>query len=174
MSIQTQPDAQKWSAQAWTFAPLQLKKITILQVKPSVIFTALTEPEQMCRLFSWMHKIEVDNSEATEPNGLGAKRRCSFGNGMVLEEIIVGWQPPTRYAYRGVDETHPFGMVGHLGTIECQPVMDDSTRLIWEHYFEHSNPAAMLKKLNESVDAVLQSMVDIFQGHVISTWFRSE
>jgi hypothetical protein len=110
-----------------------------------------------------MHAVTVDNRNAVEPNGLGAKRRCHFGNGMVLEEVIVGWQPPLRYAYRGIDETHPFGMIGHLGIIECRP-QGHSTRLIWKHYFEHSNPAAMLKKLDASVLMALDSLHDRFQS----------
>jgi uncharacterized protein YndB with AHSA1/START domain len=161
-----QPEAT-WSVHQWTSAPLQLKRSVALQARPGVVFATLTDPEQMCDLFSWMHAVGVDNHDASEPNGVGAKRRCHFGNGMVLEEVIVGWEPPTRYAYLGVDETHPFGMTGHLGTIECQPD-GTGTRLVWSHYFEHANPEAMLEQLSASIEMAINSLVERFQESSVS------
>ena len=161
MNNQYPTNAAPWPLAEWTSAPLQLDKAAIIAAPPEAVFTSLSDPAEMCRVFSWMHTITLDNSDAMEPNGLGAKRRCHFGNGMVLEEVIVGWEPPFRYAYRGVDETHPFGMIGHLGIIECRP-FNAETNLIWKHYFDHSNPAAMRKQLNESVDMALQCLRSLY------------
>ena len=149
---------EAWPLITWTSAPLRLETATRFDAPPRSIFSSLTDPEQMCNVFSWMHDISVDNRAAAEPNGLGARRYCHFGNGMVLEEIIVGWEPPHRYAYRGVDETHPFGMIGHLGTIDCLPDRE-GTLLLWKHYFDHSNPVAMLHQLRASVQMALDSLV---------------
>lgn len=156
------PDAQ-WPLPQWTTASLQLEVSARIHAQPTEIFAALTKPEEMCLLFSWMHEVSVDNSNATVPNGLGARRRCAFGNGMVLEEIIVGWEPPWRHAYRGLDETHPFGMVGHLGIIECHPT-EGGTSLIWQQYFEHPNPAAMCKQLNASMQMAIQNLQERFSA----------
>ncbi|MEM7126536.1 MAG: SRPBCC family protein [Chloroflexota bacterium] len=160
-SIPMTLQSQSWSIRQWTSAPLRLETATKLQAPSTDIFFCLTDPKQMCGIFSWMHDITVDNRAATEANGLGAKRSCYFGNGMVLEEIIVGWQPPHRYAYRGVDETHPFGMIGHLGIIECRPE-EGGTLLLWQHYFEHSNPKAMLEHLTTSVQTAINSLIERF------------
>ena len=91
----------------WTMAPLQLATTHLLDVEMGIIFQALSDPNHLCQLFPWMQQIEVDNTAAQTPNGLGAKRRCHFGNGLVLEETIVGWWPPNGYAYRSTDEAHP-------------------------------------------------------------------
>ena len=162
MNSQSLSTTEVWPIQKWTSAPLRLEKVAWFPVEPVVVFARLTEPDQMCRIFSWMHDITTDNTNAVQPNGLGAKRRCHFGNGMMLEEVIVGWEPPTRYAYRGVDETHPIGMLGHLGIIECQP-RESGTILVWKHYFDHSNPAAMLQQLSASIQMGIDSMHESFQ-----------
>ena len=80
---------------------------------------------------------------------LGAKRTCLMGNGMVLEEIIVGWQEPQMYAYAGLDNNHPFGMRQHLSVSSCAALSAESTHLTWQHYFHHANAAAMCLQLDQ-------------------------
>lgn len=147
----------------WTTAPLRLETGTQLLASQNAVFESLTDPDQMCEVFSWMHHISVDEQTMMKGYGVGTKRFCHFGNGMVLEEVIVEWHPPYRYAYRGNDENHPFGMTGHLGIIECTPG-GKGTQLIWKHYFDHSNLKAMLGQLNASVQMVLESLIERFNG----------
>ena len=153
--------SNEWPSPQWTIAPLRLENVVLLNAEPNTIFTCLTDPVQMCSVFSWMHDIHVDNSNAAAPNGLGAKRICHFGNGLVLEELIVGWEPPRRYAYYGIEESHPFGMLGHVGIIECFPDKNGMT-LLWKHYFNHLNPAAMLVQLSASAQLAIDSLVERF------------
>ncbi len=168
MNSQQHQSTERWPIQGWTSAPLRFEQEVVLQARPRAIFTILTDPEQMCTILAWMHNITVEDPHGGEQIGLGARRRCHFGNGMVLEELIVGWQPPLRYAYRGVDETHPFGMNGHLGIIECQP-HDQGTHLIWRHYFDHSNLQAMRKQLAASMQMAIDSLLEQFHDSTGAT-----
>lgn len=142
----------------WTMAPLQLTIRAQLEANIEAVFHAFSDPDELCRLFAWMHHIEVVNTETHTIYGASTKRRCHFGNGLVLEETIVGWWPPNGYAYLGSDEAHPFGMRGHLGLIWCESA-DEQTNLIWQHWFDHCDPAAMKERLNENIQAALQNFV---------------
>lgn len=117
----------------------------------------------MCSIFTWIHEVYIDNEHAITPGGLGARRSSYFGNGLVLNEIIVGWQPPFRYAYQGVELAHPFGMFGHLAIVECYR-RGSRTQLIWKHYFNHLNPQAMLEQLTASMEMVVDRMQNRFQN----------
>ena len=160
----------------WTSAPLRITTETVLETTPNHVFRAFSDPDQMCRLFPWMHKITVDFEANKNPlkgssfvqgqslNGRDTMiRRCYFGNGLVLEEEIVHWQAPHSYVYRGIDETHPFGMTGHAGSVHCQP-HENGTWLSWKHYFQHSNPAAMSQQLMVNIDMALSSLIARYGG----------
>ncbi len=140
----------------WTAAPLHMIGEEHLPVPASMVFEALTNPALMCRTFPWMHNVEINNYTANV-FGLGSTRRCHFGNGLVLEERIVGWVPPCGYAYRSTDFNHPFGMRGHVGTVDIVPTANGCV-LTMKHYFDHSNPAAMRDKLQESMQAAVRNL----------------
>ncbi len=159
MSVSTVWVNEEREVAAWTSAPLRLEKVVRLAAKPADVFRSLTDPDEMCRIFGWMHAVTVDNAQAEVTGGLGARRQCHFGNGMVLEEVVVGWQPPHQYVYQGVDETHPFGMRGHVGVITCTEMADGDTELRWRHYFDHSNPEAMCQQLDESLNTAIQGLL---------------
>lgn len=154
----------RWNPKEWTQAPLRLEIQLVLPAPSHLVFASLTDPEEMCAIFAWMHKVVVDHQtiDTLQVYGLGTKRRCFFGNGMVLEEVIVGWEPPLRYAYLGVDATHPFGMVGHLGIIICNP-HGTETELLIQHYFDHPNPPAMCQQLEISLQQGLERMQERFR-----------
>lgn len=155
-----------------TSAQLQFEKVARLQTPQSVVFAALSNHQQWPRLFPWVHTVSVDNSQAIVPNGLGARRICHFGPNLVLEELIVGWYPPHAYAYAGLEESHPFGMQGHVAAILCQPEGEQATALTWQHYFEHGNLAAMLHQLDGTMTAVFQNLIDFFGGQTIKTYLK--
>ncbi|MEM7111249.1 MAG: SRPBCC family protein [Chloroflexota bacterium] len=128
-------------------------------------FEALSNPARWPQLFPWIHKVTVDNTKAVVPNGRGAKRTCYFGNGLMLEEVIVGWEPPHRYAYAGVDETHPFGMVGHVALVVCKPAASGLTHVRWQHFFDHPNPTMMAKPLEANLETAVCNLIDHYGGH---------
>ena len=93
---------------------------------------------------------------------------------MVLEEVIVGWQPPHMYAYAGLDETNPFGMQNHLSVMQYEPLAENQMRLRWQHYFDHANPAAMRDNLESSLEAAVQSLIANCGGKVERTQIHQE
>ena len=147
-----------------TSTPLQLEKVVRLDAPQTTVFEALSNHEIWPQIFPWVHEVSIDNTEAIVENGLGARRICNFGNNMILEEIIVGWHPPYAYAYAGLDETHPFGMIGHVGVVSCQANNHQITTLTWQHYFDHCNLAAMLLQLNNTMSTAVQNLIDYFGG----------
>ena len=157
MNEQHNMSLTEWQPGRWSTAPLRIETVEQFQTEPLPLFISLTDPGEMCRTFGWMHKVTVDNAAATVPNGLGAIRRCHFGNGLVLEEEIVAWAAPSGFAYRGIDETHPFGMLGHLGIVQFVR-KENGTELIWRQYFDHPNLEAMLTQLSANIEMVVDHL----------------
>ena len=143
----------------WTTASQQLEKVVYLAWAAEALFELMTNHRRWPQIFPWLAQVTVDNSLALVPDGLGSRRVCHFGNGMVLEEVIVGWLPPQMYAYASLDENHPFGMREHLSLVWCESQTDEFTRLRWQHYFHHANPAAMCQQLDESVSAACHNLI---------------
>lgn len=156
-----------FNLQQWTQAPLQMEKSAILNWPADCVFCLLTDHSRWPRIFPWLEAVTIDNSQAIIKNGLGAKRICDMGNGMLLEEIIVGWQPTRMYAYAGLDESHPFGMRGHVSVISFDAVDNGRSRLTWQHYFDHANPVAMRDHLDSSMEAAMQSLIKNCGGEQI-------
>ncbi|MEM7802852.1 MAG: SRPBCC family protein [Chloroflexota bacterium] len=152
----------------WTTAPLRLSFRAFFETDVRDIFRALSNPLHMCRLFPWMHRIDLETEPAVDQSDPERPliRRCHFGNGMVLEEEILDWIPPEFYAYRGVEESHPFGMVGHVGTIACLSV-DNGTHLSWQQYFDHRNPTAMGSQIGSNMEMALERLSEAFGGKII-------
>ena len=117
----------------------------------------------MCEVFAWMERVAVAPHAAGEAVGEGAMRTCYLGNGLVLEEEIVDWQPPHGYVYRGIEATHPFGMRGHVGVLSFAPVAR-GCRLVWRQYFDHSNVPAMREQLAQSMTVAISSLISRFGG----------
>ena len=62
-------------------------------------------------MFPWIQSVSLDSGQADVDDGVGVRRCCNFGTGLVLEETIVGWNPPHLYAYACEDESNPFEIV---------------------------------------------------------------
>ena len=151
----------------WTTAPLQITLTATLDTTPDVIFHALSDPEMMCQVFSWMDRVTVAPSATSGSQAVGALRTCILGNGLVLEEEIVGWQPPQGYAYRGIDATHPFGMRGHISVLSFNSA-ECGCQLVWQQYFDHSNVPAMREQLEQSMEAAVDALLRRFGGRSLS------
>ena len=95
----------------------------------------------------------------------GLIRVCDFGHGMIVEEQILLWQPPTRFAYAMLTP-NPFGIRHHYATVTCQPYKA-GTQLRWQHYFEHDDLTAMLSMLNKMFEAFFIRLFGQFEGHML-------
>ncbi len=151
----------------WTAAPLQITLTTILKASPDVVFHALSDPEMMCQVFSWMDSVTVASPVASGEQTVGVLRTCIMDNGLVLEEEIVDWQPPQGYAYRGIDATHPFGMRGHVSVLSFTPV-ECGCQFVWQQYFDHSNIPAMREQLKQSMEAAVETLLRRFGSRSLS------
>ncbi|MEM7345184.1 MAG: SRPBCC family protein [Chloroflexota bacterium] len=148
----------------WTTAPLQITVTTRLNTSSDVAFQALSDPEMMCQLFSWMDNVTVAPSVVGGPLAVGVLRTCILENGLVLEEEIVAWHPPQGYAYRGIDATHPFGMRGHVSAISFVS-HEDGCQIVWQHYFDHPNVSAMREQLKQSMNVAIDTLIRRFGSH---------
>ena len=158
--------------EGFTNAPLRLAKSVQLHAPQDTVFALVADHERVPELFPWVQCVTVDNSRARIRGGLGARRACNFGNGLVLEEVIVGWEPSRMYAYAGVEETHPFGMKGHVGLVTCEQQSDGQSILTWRHYFDHPNPQAMQEKMECSFKQAVQSLIKRFGGKLLDTYIN--
>ena len=120
----------------WTAAPLRISSTVMINATPNVVFHILSDPAMMCQVFSWMERVTVTFSSTNRAQVTGALRTCVLGNGLVLEEEIVDWQPPQGYAFRGIDATHPFGMRGHVGVLSFAS-NGEGCCLVWQHQQGH-------------------------------------
>ena len=153
-----------------TQAPLRLARSAWLKASQEKVFWLVSNPEALSKLIPWVRSVMMDNSQAVVEGGVGARRCCNFGNGLVLEETIVSWHPPSMYAYACVEETNPFGLTGHLGLVTCEADSAEETILTWRHYFDHPNPAAMQEKMEDSLSMTMQTLLNRFGGRVLETY----
>ena len=152
----------------FTKAPLRLLQSVWLKAPQEKIFSMVSTPNELVKLFPWIQSVSVD--KAGVEGSLGARRCCNFGNGMVLEETIVGWNPPHMYAYTCHDEINPFGLKGHLGLVTCQIGVEDGATLTWRQYFDHPNPQAMVEKIDGSLSMAIQKLMNRFGGNLLETY----
>ncbi|MFC1975699.1 SRPBCC family protein [Chloroflexota bacterium] len=154
----------------FTTAPLRLVQSVWLKVSQEKIFFIVSNPQEWSRLFPWVQSVTVDSRQAEVEGGVGARRCCNFGNGMVLEETIVAWNPPHMYAYSCQDETNPFGLKDHLGLVTCQADAEAGTILTWRQYFAHPNPQAMVEKMDGSLSMAILKLINRFNGRLLETY----
>ena len=154
----------------FTKAPLRLLQSVWLRASQEKIFSIVSNHNELEKLFPWIQSVSVDSSQADVEGGVGARRCCNFGNGLVLEETIVGWSPPHGYAYTCQDETNPFGLKDHLGLVTCQTNDQAGTVLAWRQYFDHPNPQAMVEKMDGSLRMAIQKLMNRFTGKLLETY----
>ncbi|MDX1523713.1 MAG: SRPBCC family protein [Anaerolineae bacterium] len=155
-----------------TLAPLRLVKSVWLRASQDKVFSVVADHQQLTELLPWVDSVTIDSSAAEVEGGIGTKRTCNFGNGLVLEEEIVGWNPPRMYAYQGVEATHPFGMKGHVAVVICEAQADHTMTLTWQHYFDHANPAAMQERMDDGMTCVMQRLIKRFGGKLLESYLN--
>ncbi len=153
-----------------TQAPLRLARSAWLKASQEKVFGLVSHHEELSKLIPWVRSVTMDNSQAAVEGGVGARRCCNFGNGLVLEETIVAWYPPYMYAYACAEETNPFGLTGHLGLVICEADGAKETILTWRHYFNHPNPAVMQEKMEGSLSLTMQTLLNRFGGRLLETY----
>ncbi len=151
----------------WTSAPLQITLAATIETEPSVLFQAFSNPETMCQIFTWMDRVTIAPPTTDQAQGVGAIRTCYLGNGLILEEEIVNWQPPYGYVFRGAEATHPFGMRGHVGVLSFNR-QERGCHFLWLQYFEHNNVPAMREQLEQSMKAALNTLIHRFGGQLLT------
>ncbi|MEM7035199.1 MAG: SRPBCC family protein [Chloroflexota bacterium] len=151
----------------WTIAPLQITMNQTLNAPPEAIFQTLSDPEMMCNLFSWMDSVAIASPAASNTTTVGSLRTCILGNGLILEEEIIDWQPPYGYAFRGIDATHPFGMRGHVGVLSFTPT-ECGCLFTWQQYFDHSNVPVMRQHLTQNMEAAIDTLKQSFGSCSVS------
>jgi carbon monoxide dehydrogenase subunit G len=149
----------------WTTAPLRLSLSAIFHAQPGTVFDALSNPKMMCRILPGIDRIVIESGSAAGTNGVGAVRTCTLDSGLILREEITHWQPPHRYAFRGLEEEHPLGMRDHLSVLALDS-RREGTRLIWKQYFNHSNLPLVSAQLQQSMETTLAKLIMFYGGRI--------
>ena len=132
----------------------------------------VSDHHRMSELVPWIRDAAMDTSHTGQAVGVGSIRCCNFGNGLVLEEKIALWHPPYLYAYSCLENTNPFGLLGHLSLVVCEAVAPVETVLTWQHYFDHANPQAMQEKMDSSMTMAFQTLVSRFDGKLLESYLN--
>ena len=141
-------------------ARLQADYQAFLIAPMATLFDAFANDERFCQLIPKLQGVTMYQSAQ------GLTRRCDFGNDLIVDQRIEQYQPPSIFAY-AVVTPNPLGLRKHYAEVTCQP-HGNGTRLRWQHYFEHDDPVAMLKMLNEMFEQVLIGLFAEFEGQRLS------
>lgn len=137
-------------------ALLQADYQAFLIAPMATLFDAFANDEHFCQLVPKLQAVTMYQSAQ------GLFRRCDFGNDLIVDQRIVLCQPPSIFAY-AVVTPNPLGLRKHYAEVTCHP--DESgTRLRWQHYFDHDDPAAMLKMLDEMFEQIVAGLLAEFAG----------
>jgi hypothetical protein len=108
-------------------APLRLVAAGTLHAAPEAVFQALAgEPEGWPH---WYGAVSANEYQGAGPHGVGSRRRVRLAGGVTFHETVIGWDDPSRYAYR-VDRCT---MPGLRALVEEWSVLETSagTRVAW-------------------------------------------
>ena len=153
--------------EGWTNAPLRLQHAIRLAAPRTDVFALIADHGRIPEWFPMVAQVDVCNQHADAPGGIGAIRYCTLTNGVVMAETILACNAPQLLCY-AIHEDNVFGLRNHLGVITLEVTnahaADDHTILTWQHYFNHTNPGAMVAKLDANLRVGLQNLMDHFGG----------
>lgn len=85
--------------------PLQFEAMTERDAPPGVVFTFVSEHRRLPSWIPGLRRLEVDESQALSPGGIGTRRTLHPVAGASGVEVVLAFEPPRRMVYSASDES---------------------------------------------------------------------
>lgn len=123
-----------------TSAPLRARAVARLDATPEEVWTYVANHENLVdyAASAGIKHVEIDNSTAKAPNGVGCKRECLANESDRFVEEIVFYRAPYVFAYSALENT--WGLEDHLAVVIVRPSADGKTELEWRQHFNTTKP----------------------------------
>jgi|CZKU01.1.fsa_nt_gi hypothetical protein len=110
--------------------PLLVEATCELEAEPSEVFALIGDHASLPRWIPGLRRVEVDESRALSPRGVGTRRTLRMLLGSPGVEVITAFEPPARLAYSATDESLRGLCTGHIAELSCA-ACGTGTRLRW-------------------------------------------
>ena len=101
-----------------------------LPATPSEVFAVIGDHRALPRWIPGLRQVEVDDSGAKLPGGVGTRRTLRMLVGPPGVEVVTAFDPPARIAYGATDESLRGLCTQHAAELSCVPT-ERGTRLRW-------------------------------------------
>lgn len=111
-------------------APIQFEAETELNARPEAVFAIISDHQRLPTWIPGLRRVDVDESNAMSPGGIGTRRTLYPMVGPSGVEVIVDFDPPRRLVYCASDESLRGLLTRHRAEISCEPSVS-GTRIRW-------------------------------------------
>lgn len=145
----------------FTAAPKRVEKSVVVNAPPAEVWKLISDHQQMPTYFPGINHVDVDNSHASQANGVGCVRSCSLhGNMQTVEEVRL-WEPPAALGYT-LRAPNAMGLSDHFATVELTEASPGTTRVTWTQYFNHPDASAMSGQIGTMLDGAMAGLAKRF------------
>ena len=111
-------------------APIQFEAAADLDAAPEVAFALISDHRRLPSWIPGLRRVEVDESQALSPGGVGTRRTLYPVVGPFGVEVVVEFEPPRRMAYSASDASLRGLLTRHRAELWCEPSAA-GTRVRW-------------------------------------------
>ena len=101
--------------------PIQFEAGIEVDAQPEAVFALISDHRQLPSWVPGLRRVEVDESQASSPGGVGTRRKLYPIIGAAGVEVVVAFEPPHRIVYSASDESLRGLLTRHRAEISCQP-----------------------------------------------------
>jgi uncharacterized protein YndB with AHSA1/START domain len=130
MSIAESCDTMDRDSVETEVAPIQCEAETEINAQPEVVFAIISDHRRLPTWIPGLRRVDVDESQALSPGGIGTRRRLHPIVGPSGVEMIIEFEPPRKMVYRASDESLRGLLTRHRSEISCESSAA-GTRLRW-------------------------------------------
>ncbi len=124
-------------------APLQMEFSVELKAPQEQVFAFISDFSRLPEWMPTLSRVDVDNTHAQTPGGVGAVRQIRSPGGKRTYETVKRFEPPSVLAYSASDASLMGMYTNHLGVLTCEPVGNGHTRFRWLVYATPARSAFM-------------------------------
>ena len=117
-----------------TNAPLQFDIACDLNASVDEVFDVIVDFENMPSWMPLMKRVEVDNTNASNPGEVGSVRVIYPPVGKPTLETVTAFERPKLLAYSAADEALMGMFTDHTGILTCEPNQAGGTHFRWRTY----------------------------------------
>jgi hypothetical protein len=153
-----------------TSAPLRVITTARLDAPLVEVFAVIADHGGLSAWLPLIEQVQVDHSNAAVEGGDGTVRSCTLQGGAILQETIIGFDPPHMYGYT-IADGNAFGVQNHLGVVSLAADDRGNTILTWQQYFDHPEADMAAQQYSAAHDLGIQGLIARFGGEPLETAF---